>query len=392
MKIACLPLYGALPYQMQAAVFQPKSSSEQNTRRVIFATNIAETSVTVPDIGFVIDCGFAKIPFFDPRNGFERLVVAPVSKASCRQRAGRAGRVRSGKCFRLFTEKFLLDKMAATTPPEVLRTNMTGFILTLKTLGVDNILAFDLMDTPTIDSLSHGLESLYALGAIDEKTQLTEMGLRMASFPTEPRIARMLLASLDYGCSWEVLGVASAMQVRSLLVQPRTQRQRLDYDTAITDIVDRSGDHVTYVNLISEMDDQQLDKEECKERFINYVALKRALEIRTQLARLLRRYGEVRAIGLSGDDNERSRAIRKCVLAGFFFHAAKLGNDGRYYTLRGKRMITPSKSSVLHSFGAPSEYIVFCETLDGVRGGIETRFNSTIEAKWLREIAPHYWE
>jgi ATP-dependent RNA helicase DDX35 len=386
---AFLPLYGALPQQMQAHVFQPKT--DRSVRRIIFATNIAETSVTVPDITHVIDCGYAKIPFFDPKTGFERLIVAPICRASARQRAGRSGRVRPGKCYRLYTEKYMMDKMEASTPPEVMRTNLTSFILTLKALGVHNILSFDLMNLPSVDALSHGLESLYALGALDDKTNLTDLGTNMSAFPTEPRVSRMLLEGLDAGCAWEVLSVASALQVRALFVQPRTQRQRLDHDAAMAETVDRSGDHVTYANLLAEMDDRSIDKEECREKFINFVALKRAAEVRNQLSRFLRKYGKVRSLG-TVDPEERSKAIRRCVTAGFFFNVAKLANDGRYYTLRGKHMVIPSQASVLHAHGDTSEYIVFGETYDGSRGGIEVRHCSTIQARWLRELAPHYWD
>jgi HrpA-like RNA helicase len=390
-QVVSLPLYGSLPYQMQARVFEPKPAAERNVRRAIFATNIAETSVTVPEITHVIDCGFAKLPFFDARTGFDRLIVSPISHASARQRAGRSGRVHSGKCYRLYTEKYMMDDMQAATPPEILRSNLTGFILTLKALGIHNVLSFDLMDLPSVDALSHGLECLYALGAVDDKTNLTSRGIDMSAFPTEPRVSRMLLESLEMGCSWEVLAVASALQVRSLFLQPRTQRQKLDYDAAMSNLADRSGDHVTYSNLIAEMDDREMDQEECKEKFVNRLALVKAIEVRNQLSRFLRRYGRVKAMGITRDNQERSEAIRKCVTAGFFFNVAKLANDGNYYTVRGKHLVTCSQSSVLHSHGDTSEYIVFGETHDGSRGGIEIRSCSTISARWLRDIAPHYW-
>ena len=388
-QLAFLPLYGSLPQQMQARIFQPKTNG--NVRRIIFATNIAETSVTVPDITHVIDCGYAKIPYFDPKTGFERLIVSPISRASAQQRAGRSGRVRPGKCYRLYTEKFLMEKMEAATPPEIMRTNLTSFILTLKALGVHNILAFDLMNLPSVDALSHGLESLYALGGLDDHTNLTDLGTKMSSFPTEPRVSRMLLEALDTGCSWEVLGVASALQVRALFVQPRSQRQRVDYDSAMMETADRSGDHVTYANVLAELDDRNMNQEECREKFINFVALKRAGEVRDQLARFLRGYGKVTSLGTI-DQEERSKAIRRCVTAGFFFNTAKLANDGKYYTLRGKHLVIPSQASVLHAHGDASEYIVFGETYDGSRGGIEVRHCSTIQARWLRELAPQYWE
>jgi HrpA-like RNA helicase len=203
--------------------------------------------------------------------------------------------------------------------------------LTLKALGVENVLAFDLMDVPSVDALSHGLELLYALGAINDKTNLTKLGMDMSTFPTEPAVARMLLESLSAGCSWEVLGVAAALQVRALFHKPRGRRQQqlLDYEAAVSSLADPSGDHVTYANLLAEAEDRALDEEECKENFINYIALKRALEVRNQLARFLRQFGRVQAIGITGDES-RSKAIRRCVTAGFFFNVAKLANDGHY--------------------------------------------------------------
>ncbi|CAB9498308.1 splicing factor ATP-dependent RNA helicase [Seminavis robusta] len=415
--VDCLPLYSALPYQMQARVFQQADrgggKKQQQRRRIIFSTNMAETSVTVPRITHVVDCGLAKLPYFDPKTGFDRLIVTETSHASARQRTGRAGRVQAGKCHRLYTEKYMVDKMPIQTPPEILRTNLTGFILTLKALGVDNLLSFDLLDLPSIDALSHGLECLYALGAIDDKTNLTKLGMDMSAFPTEPRVARMLLESLEIGCSWEILSVASAMQVRQLFVKPRggggqSQQRLLDYEAAMSEVADPSGDHVTYANIIAEHDDRSgisssrihVDEDECRERFLHPIALRRALEVRNQLTAFLRKYGKIKAFGLAagigaaggGGSLERSRAIRKCVTAGFFFNVAKLANDGRYYTIRKNILVTPSRASVFHSHGSSSEYIIFCETHDGTRGGIELRSISTIDARWLRELASHYWE
>jgi HrpA-like RNA helicase len=137
------------------------------------------------------------------------------------------------------------------------------------------------------------------------------------------------------------------------------------------------------------MDDREMDHEECKEKFINRTALLKVIEVRNQLARSLRKYGRVQAMGVEGE--ERSRAIRKCVTSGFFMNVAKLANDGNYYTVRGKHLVMVSTSSMLHSHGDASEYIVFGETHDGRRGGIEIRSCSTIDARWLRELAPHYW-
>jgi HrpA-like RNA helicase len=299
--------------------------------------------------------------------------------------------------------------MADTTPPEILRTNLTGLILNLKALGIRNILGFDMMDVPSIDALSHGLETLYALGAIDDKTNLTQLGLDMSSFPAEPRVARMLIESLREECSYEVAAVAGALQVRSLFASPRRgggsggisrEQQRLDYDAAIGDLVDRSGDHVTFANVISQQEDHRWDREECRERYIDYISVQRVKEIRDQLVNFLKKFGRVKSMDMTttGSD-ERTRAILKCVTAGFFFNVARLRNDGRYYTLRGagnhnhQILVTPSPSgSIFASHGSHAEYIIFSETHDGPRGGIELSGVSGIDPRWLRELAPHYWQ
>lgn len=399
-RLSFLPLYSTLPYNMQARVFQPQTDKRYHTtRRIIFSTNLAETSVTVPRITHVIDTGLVKLPFFDPRTDFERLIVVPTSKASAQQRAGRAGRLKAGFCYRLYTEDYFVKKMEQASQPEILRTNLSSFVLTLKALGVDNILAFDLMDLPHVDSLSHALESLYALGAIDDQTHLTKLGMDMSSFPTEPRVSRMLLESLKEECAHEIAGVASVLQVRSIFIPLRgggasqRQQQQLDYDEAMSQIADSSGDHVSYVNVLEEQDDRNFDREECKERFLDFVALRRVVEIRNQLLRFMRKLGRVRSMGMASRE-DRSRTIRKCVTAGFFFNVAKMKNDGKYYTIQGNQnlLVSPSQSSIFHTHGSFSEYIIFCETYDGVRGGIELRSVSSIDPRWLRGLAPHYWE
>jgi ATP-dependent RNA helicase DDX35 len=398
-QLVFLPLHSRLPYNMQARVFQNGGDDQRKggTRRIIFSTNIAETSVTVPRITHVVDCGLVKLPYFDPKTDFERLIVVPTSQASAMQRAGRAGRLQAGQCYRLYTEDYFRKSMEESTPPEILRTNLSSFILTLKALGVENILGFDLMDLPGVDALSHGLESLYALGAIDDDTNLTQLGMDMSSFPTEPRVSRMLLESLREECSREVAGVASALQVRSLFLpvrgsSVRRQQLQLDYNSAISEFADSTGDHVTYANVIATQDEQRYDREDCKERFLDYVSLVRAVEVRDQLLRFLNKFGRTRSLDMASPE-ERSIAIRKCITAGFFFNAAKLRNDGRYYTIRGPNhiLVTPSPSSIFSTHGSHAEYILFCETHDGSRGGIELSSVSVIDPRWLRELAPHYW-
>ncbi|KAL3767015.1 hypothetical protein ACHAWU_004513 [Discostella pseudostelligera] len=415
----CLPLYSSLPIHLQSQPFLPRSETEikYKTRRIIFATNIAETSVTVPDIAHVIDCGYAKLPFFDPVSGFDRRIVCPISRASARQRAGRAGRVRAGKCYRLYSEQYFTNDMVAETAPEIQRCNLVTLIMTIKALGVKNVLSFDLMSVPSVEAMAYGLECLYALGAMDADAELTALGSEMVYFPTEPQVSRMILASLDMEerddtpsmvsklIVGDILTVAAALQVRNLFYQPRTERQWRMYDDSMADILDRSGDHVTMVHLVDLVDHsgKLLSEDECRLRFVNRVAMQRALEVRNQLARFAsRRFdgGEVHWLGMTRreivgsrvfDPTERSEAIRKCVAAGYFMNVAKLGGGGRYFSLRGNFALSISSSSVSYRFGENSEYIVFGQTLDGSRGGVEARHCSSISGLWLKQIAPYYW-
>ena len=414
----CLPLYSTLPTRLQTQPFLPRSNDEviNNTRRIIFASNIAETSVTVPNIAHVIDTGFAKMPFFDPYSGFDRLLVCPISKASAQQRAGRAGRVRPGKCYRLYSEVEFRDVMEDETAPEIQRCNLTSLIMTIKALGVKNLLSFDLMSIPSAEQLSHGMECLYALGAMDNGAELTALGREIVYFPTDPRVSRMLLAALNMEnrddtpsmvsklIVGDILTVAAALQIRNLFIQPRTETQWRKFDDVMADILDRSGDHVTMLHLFDLIDhsNKMLSEDECRERFVNRVALQRGLDVRKQLTRFLSRrfgsgqhwFGSKRQEIVGGqtfDSDERSEAVRKCICAGYFMSVAKLGAGGRYYSVRGNFAITVSSSSVLHRYGESSEYIMFGNTYDGNRGGVEARPCSSINGLWLRQLAPYYW-
>jgi ATP-dependent RNA helicase DDX35 len=384
------------------------SGRQRNERRlrVVFATHLAEASVTLPHVRYVVDSGLARLSYFDYDAGLDRFFTVPISQAAAQQRASLAKRHRShsGACFRLYAESYL-EQMVSRTPPEIHRCNLTSFLLTLKAVGVDNILAFELMDSPSLKAVQNGLESLYALGAIDDKTRLTRMGLNMTSFPVDPRISRMLLQSLTEGCSWEVSAVASILHLNHELVsKPRgytktstlRQQQLFEYDEAMAQFVDSSGDHVTFANIFAGSDDGGgWNATECKEKFVYFDALRRGLEWRNRLVRLLAKLGKVAAFGLrnGADGVGRSEAIRRCVISGFFANTAKLGADGAYYTMRKRILVTPSPNSLFTTHThISSEYIVFASILDGARDGIELRFVSAVEAKWLRELAPHYWE
>jgi pre-mRNA-splicing factor ATP-dependent RNA helicase DHX16 len=191
-ELLILPVYANLPSDMQAKIFEP---TPPGARKVVLATNIAETSLTIDNIIYVIDPGFAKQNHFNSRTGMESLIVVPISKASANQRAGRAGRVAAGKCFRLYTAWSYKHELEDNTIPEIQRINLGNAVLMLKALGINDLVHFDFLDPPPHETLVLALEQLYALGALNHHGELTKLGRRMAEFPVDPMMAKMLLAS-----------------------------------------------------------------------------------------------------------------------------------------------------------------------------------------------------
>ena len=200
-ELIVLPIYSTLPSDMQAKIFEP---TPKGARKIVLATNIAETSLTIDNIIYVIDCGFAKMTCFNPRSGLEMLAVTPISKASADQRAGRAGRVSPGKCFRLYTLWSFQHELEQNAIPEIQRTNLGGVVLMLKCLGIDNLITFDFLDPPSHEMLMRALEQLYAIGALNDKAELTRLGRRMAEFPTDPLLAKVIIQSEKYKCVEQV--------------------------------------------------------------------------------------------------------------------------------------------------------------------------------------------
>lgn len=213
-SLEILPLYSALPAQQQMKVFEP---ARRGVRRVIVATTIAETSVTIDGVRYVIDPGIVRLPLYDPEKGYTVLMTTIASKASAQQRAGRAGRVAPGKCLRLMTEEHYRRLLPAETVPEMQRTDLVWVILLLKALGIDDILHFEFLSPPPVETMIRALDLLYALGALDEACRLTEpLGMTMAEFPVEPRVAKFLMAAWDFHCvevrSGDVAGSSLAFQ------------------------------------------------------------------------------------------------------------------------------------------------------------------------------------
>ncbi|XP_020295918.1 probable ATP-dependent RNA helicase DHX35 [Pseudomyrmex gracilis] len=381
-KLLPLPMYGSLPNSEQLKVFW---RAAKDTRKVIVATNIAETSITIPNVVYVIDSGFVKIPWFDTETQTDNLVIVPVSKASADQRAGRAGRVRTGKAYRLYTEEAYTELFKAT-PPEMQRSDLAPAILQLKALGIDNVVRFNFPSAPHSKNLIAGFELLYALGAIDGNGELTTpLGLTMAEIPLEPVLAKSLIASGEIGCSEEITTILAMLQVQNVFIQPGGGQAALKARIAHRKFEVEEGDLLTLLNVYTAFD-QNKTPAWCQKYFLNHKALRRATEIRVQMHKMLKRLN----IPLT-TCNGNVQQILKCLVAGLFPKAAYLHYTGVYRTVRGTKdkdlYIHPN--SCLYTLQQP-QWLLFCEVVQTNKAYMKDL--TVIQPELLLEAAPHFYE
>eukprot|EP00842_Homolaphlyctis_polyrhiza_P001922 jgi/Hompol1/2730/HPOL_005717-RA len=239
-----LPMYSQLPADMQAKIFERASN---NARKVIVSTNIAETSLTVDGIMYVVDTGFSKLKVYNPKIGMDALQVTPISQANANQRSGRAGRTGPGMCYRLYTASAFLHEMFVSNIPEIQRTNLANVVLLLKTLGVKNLLEFPFMDPPPQDTILNSMYQLWILGALDDMGELTKTGKKMAEFPVDPSLAKMLIVAESLGCASEVLTVVAMLSVPSIFYRPKERAE--ESDAARERFFVGESDHLTLLHI-----------------------------------------------------------------------------------------------------------------------------------------------
>lgn len=281
-ELIILPVYSALPSEMQSRIFDPAPPGK---RKVVVATNIAEASLTIDGIFYVIDPGFAKQNVYNPKQGLDSLVITPISQASAKQRAGRAGRTGPGKCYRLYTESAYRNEMSPTTIPEIQRINLGFTTLTMKAMGINDLLSFDFMDPPSPQALISAMEQLYSLGALDEEGLLTKLGRKMAEFPLDPPLSKMLLASVDLGCSDEILTIIAMIQTGNIFYRPREKQAQADQKRA--KFFQPEGDHLTLLAVYEAWKAKNFSGPWCFENFVQSRSLRRAQDVRKQLLSIM---------------------------------------------------------------------------------------------------------
>ena len=381
-----LPLYAGLTTEEQMYVFSPAA---ENTRKVIFATNIAEASVTIEGIVYVVDSGFVKLRAFNPKANIESLTAVPISKASATQRAGRAGRTKAGKCYRLYTEASY-NTLANTTVPEIQRSNLAPIVLQLKALGIDNVAGFEFLTSPPSALLIRAFELLYALGAVDDYAKLTKpLGTRMAELSQiDAMMCKSLLSAPKYDCLSEMVTLAAMTSLQGNIWVHQDFSSRRDFAV-------EQGDHLTLLNIFVAFQSRiRLNKHTvqkwCSDRRLNFKSLQRASSIREQLKRQVARFGlnvDDEAKGSSHDEN-KSNSILRCLTTGHFAHAARFDNaSGTFHPVSSPSTVMYAHPTSLF-FNRKADYVIFSEVLQtGKDDKIFIRDISKIEKSWLTDAS-----
>lgn len=388
-SILPLPLYAGLSTDQQMYVFE---EAPENFRKVIFSTNISEASVTIDGIVYVVDSGFVKLRAYNPKTGIESLTATPVSKASAAQRAGRAGRTKPGKCFRLYTEESY-QSLPDVSVPEIQRSNLAPFILQLKALGIDNVLRFDFLTPPPAELMTRALELLYSLGALDDYAKLTKpLGLRMAELAVEPMMAKTLLSAPSFGCLSEMLTIAAMTSLGgNIWIQHEGEKKQTE--SAKRKFTAEEGDHLTLLNAYQAFVTKgRKESRFCHDNLLNFKAMTRAVSIRGQLKRYLERFGinvDESLAAHSTSTANKAEQIQRCLTAGYFAHAAKMQADGTFRNVSGTTVLHAHPSSIM--FNRKADWVIFHEVMEtGQKTFI--RDITRIEKKWLLEYAPEFYK
>ena len=372
-----LPLYARLSAAEQNKVFQAHAG-----RRIILATNVAETSLTVPGIRFVIDTGFARIGRYSHRAKVQRLPIEAISQASANQRAGRCGRVSAGVCVRLYTEEDYRNRPAFTVP-EIQRSNLAAVILQMQVLNLGDVEQFPFIDPPDARFIKDGYQTLLELGAVDEARHLLPLGRDLAKLPVDPRIARMILAARKEQCLAEVLIIASALSVHDPRERPLAAQQAADQKHAR--YADERSDFLSYPKLWEHYHEQARHlsnnklRKYCRENFLSYLRMQDWHDVHAQLLSLVKQMG----FRLNQQAAEYE-AVHRALLAGLLGNIGCKGEERDYLGARGiKFQIFPGSAL----FKKPPKWLMAAELVETAR--LYARVVAKIEPEWAEQVAAH---
>ncbi|KAJ7599325.1 pre-mRNA splicing factor [Mycena floridula] len=372
--LSVLPIYSQMPADLQAKIFEATSDGR---RKVIVATNIAETSLTVDGILYVVDAGYSKLKVYNPKVGMDALQITPISQANAGQRTGRAGRTGNGFCYRLYTEMAYRNELFENTIPEIQRTNLANTVLLLKSLGVKNLLEFDFMDPPPQANILNSMYQLWVLGALDNVGDLTPVGKKMSEFPMEPSMAKMLIASVEYECSSEMLTIVSMLSVPSVFYRPKERMEEADAAREKFNVPE--SDHLTLLNVFNQWKTHGFRDDWAMRHFLHPKLLRKAREVRSQLEDIMKfQKMELISAGTNFD------VVRKAITAGYFHQAARAKGIGEFVNIRSGLPTHLHPTSALYGLGYTPTYVVYHELILTSKEYM-TQVTS-IDAYWLAEL------
>ncbi|MCX5256082.1 ATP-dependent RNA helicase HrpA [Streptomyces canus] len=381
-----LPLYARLSHAEQHRVFQ-----QHTGRRIVLATNVAETSLTVPGIKYVIDPGFARISRYSHRTKVQRLPIEPVSQASANQRKGRCGRTSDGICIRLYSEEDF-DGRPEFTDAEILRTNLASVILQMTAAGLGDIEKFPFIDPPDHRNIRDGVQLLQELGALDPaqkdvRKRLTDTGRKLAQLPVDPRLARMVLEADKNGCVREVMVIAAALSIQDPRERPADKQAQADQQHAR--FKDETSDFLAYLNLWRYVREQQKERGSssfrrmCKQEYLNFLRIREWQDIYSQLRTVAKQMG----IHLNEDDAP-DQSVHVSLLAGLLSHIGmkdvKDGNKNEYLGARSAKFAIFPGSAL---FKKQPRFVMSAELVETSR--LWARVNAKIEPEWVEPLAEH---
>ena len=395
-KLLVLPLFAALPQSAQQRVFQP---APLNTRKIILSTNLAETSVTVPGVRFVVDTGKAKIKQFRNRLGLDSLLVKPISKSSADQRKGRAGREAPGQCFRLYTEDGY-EGLERDNKPEILRCDLSQAVLNMKARGVNDVVNFPFLTPPPREALEKALLLLLQLGALEDNGKINDVGRQIARLPLTPSLGRVIVeaAKPEVACLNEVIDIVACLSVENIFLNVDTEEAREQAQAARSQLIKRQGDHLTLLAAVQGYAAESSDRRRwADDHLISHRAMQSVMDVRKQLQAQCKNLSSSSRTSTKdehgllepGDHHpsttkaeQLAENILKTFLRGFGNNVARLCPDGSYKSFVGNQTVAIHPSSVL--FGRKVEAIVYDEFV--YTNKAYARGVSAVQVRWLEEM------
>ena len=392
-----LPLYARLPQSEQQRIFHPQGGK----RRIIFATNVAESSLTVPGIRYVIDSGTARISRYSARSKMQRLPIEPVSRASADQRSGRCGRIGPGVCVRLYSKDDYEARDEFTTP-EIRRTNLASVVLQTKVLKLGKLEEFPLLDPPRPEAIREGIRTLFELGALNKKQELTAIGQQLGRFPVDPRVGRMILAADEHGVLPEVLPIAAALEIQDPRDRPPEKKQAADEAHAA--FIDNRSDFLSYLRLWRYYEQARSDHSRNKltrvlrKQFLSPNRMREWSDVYRQLKEMVassghhgskKRKRSIGTIQYSHDqrqivDDDRYAAIHQSLMTGLLSSIAMAGEKNEYNGAGGLKLFLWPGSGV---FNTNPKWVIAGELVETSRQFARTV--ARIDPAWIEKIAGH---